>query len=619
MSKLNFLLEVAEELKLQDVSLELSMIQDRMMSQNKDIIIPIVGEFSAGKTSLLNAISDSKKLETASRPTTAVIYEMFFGSNKEYAELYDNESLLKTVDDLSHIKNEELNNISLIKVFDTSKRVPESTILVDTPGLSSNSPQHIEALSNYLPQADALFLCIDANQQLTKSMIDFLEINSLSHLPIYLIVTKSDTKAPAEIKEIKNYIASNIKLTIEKVITVSAKNNELNEFEELLQEVQSNKNAIVNKALEFKVNATAKYLSSYLTELIGNSQIDKDIKIKLEEKQRELSKIERSVDLLINEVNVGLNNSERNCVKSFENTMQTRLDELIVSNPNNIDHQAFSMVNTLSNVVFSNFKNDVLTKFYALSNDRKYSELGEALRTLQGVDLSDVQIDQLSYNINLEAAGSKAIKNVATGLKIVAGIAAVAVTAGLAAPAVAGTAAATGATTGAATLVNGAVATNTVMNVVDSATDVMNISSNIRTRKAMANMNRISNAVQANMPVINQYDMQMGQMVSPNTKKGFVENIVSKIGDSALGKPQRRKMINEYMSSTLIPEFESQLQMVKLSLLGNIQTSLKSEIAMSLQQYRDNIEELSRLNKDAHEEYKMKVNKYKEYINELKS
>lgn len=82
MEHIEFLKEVAQELGQQNILNSLNAIQERTSQQNANLLIPLVGEFSSGKTTLLNALTDSKKLETATKPTTATIYEIHFGCNK---------------------------------------------------------------------------------------------------------------------------------------------------------------------------------------------------------------------------------------------------------------------------------------------------------------------------------------------------------------------------------------------------------------------------------------------------------------------------------------------------------------------------------------------------------
>ncbi|MBQ3771368.1 MAG: dynamin family protein, partial [Bacteroidaceae bacterium] len=182
---------IAEYLQLDNVVEELKAIDFRSKQENANLILPLVGEFSSGKTTLINALTDCKKLETATKPTTATIYEVHFGCNTCRADVVDENGNIRGVEDIASLKNEELTEAQVVTVFDTSKRVPSNTILVDTPGLSSPDPKHKQMLVNFLPQADGIMLVTDINQQITRSLTDFIETMKLSKRPIYLILTKA--------------------------------------------------------------------------------------------------------------------------------------------------------------------------------------------------------------------------------------------------------------------------------------------------------------------------------------------------------------------------------------------------------------------------------------------
>lgn len=87
METLDTLFEIANYLGFNGVVKELNLIKSRSLQKNASLIIPLVGEFSSGKTTLINALTDSKKLETATKPTTATIYEVYFGCEKCSAEV----------------------------------------------------------------------------------------------------------------------------------------------------------------------------------------------------------------------------------------------------------------------------------------------------------------------------------------------------------------------------------------------------------------------------------------------------------------------------------------------------------------------------------------------------
>ena len=173
MDTINELRTIADYIGLTNVVEELSLLELRSKQENANIILPLVGEFSSGKTTLINALTDSKGLESATKPTTATIYEVHFGSDSCHAEVIDANGNCIEVENINDLKNEELADAKVVTVFDTSKRIPASTIIVDTPGLSSPDPQHKQTLVNFLPKADGILLVTDINQQMTRSLTDF--------------------------------------------------------------------------------------------------------------------------------------------------------------------------------------------------------------------------------------------------------------------------------------------------------------------------------------------------------------------------------------------------------------------------------------------------------------
>lgn len=145
--------EIAEYLGLGNIVSELEAIDLRSKQENANLILPLVGEFSSGKTTLINALTDSKKLETATKPTTATIYEVHFGCDSCHAQVVAENGAIQDVDDIAKLKNEVLADATVVTVFDTSNRVPSTTILVDTPGLSSPDPKHKQTLVNFFAKS----------------------------------------------------------------------------------------------------------------------------------------------------------------------------------------------------------------------------------------------------------------------------------------------------------------------------------------------------------------------------------------------------------------------------------------------------------------------------------
>ena len=239
------LIEVAQFLNKNTVVEELEKIHAQETQENADLVLALVGEFSAGKTTLINALTDSKALESTTYPTTATIYDVHFCSSSNKAIVYDNDGTSREVENLSTLKNDSLKDAKIVSLYDTSCKIPATTVLVDTPGLSSPEPKHQEVLCKFLPNADAILLVVDINQQMTKSLTDFVNTVKLAKKKMFLIVTKCDTKDDSQKQAALRYIAKNCELPLENCICVTPKTGDLSEFIEIINNISEKKKNII--------------------------------------------------------------------------------------------------------------------------------------------------------------------------------------------------------------------------------------------------------------------------------------------------------------------------------------------------------------------------------------
>ena len=260
MKDIDRLIEIAQDINMLSDTAQLCLIKQRYAKKNCELILPLVGEFSAGKTTLINALTDSNQLETATKPTTATIYEIHFGCDSCYAEVFDDKGEKTTVQDIASLKNEVLSDAVVVNVFDTAKEIPSGIIIVDTPGLSSPNPRHKQTLVDFLPKADGILLVVDVNQQVTRSLTDFIDTMRLASRPVFLVITKCDTKSESELDTVKKYIAENCKLSLNQVACVSATKGDMSQIYELLQSVQNEKNRILEEVNAHRVNEIIKHI-----------------------------------------------------------------------------------------------------------------------------------------------------------------------------------------------------------------------------------------------------------------------------------------------------------------------------------------------------------------------
>lgn len=611
MGDLELLMDAAKELGLQDIQKSLEGIKQRNSQPNAELIIPLVGEFSSGKTTLLNALTDSKKLETATKPTTATIYEIHFGSGKCEANVVTADGTTVHVDDLSELKNDKLADAQVVTVFDTSTRVPSTTILVDTPGLSSPDIKHRQVLVDFLPSADAILLVVDINQQITRSLTDFIETIKLSKRPIYIVLTKSDTKSASEIDAAKKYIADNCKLPVQQIVVVSAAKDNLAELYSLFDSIQMSKNAILEKVNEQRIKNIASLLVKRIDELLSATSSDDGLDLEIRKQQLNLDKIRRNINKLIDSMADEISESERNISRLFEDTMYDKLGAIVAGHSADLNNEALSAINNTTSLLMSQYRNGIMEAMKSKMEKVQGSDDEIPLDSLLSMDLSGIKVSGLDYNLDLNSMGHEFDRWIKTGVIAVGAItaaAAVVATAGAAGAAseaaAAGSTAAGGAT--AAGTVETAVTASDAIDVADTVTDV---GSMIFSHKMMKKVAKAEEFAGKTVDKYNKFEKA--------DKKGLIDSMVGFATEKLLSKPQRVRAVRNYVDGTLAPEFKAQLGNLSQTVVNQIRTNLQNEASEMIAQKTAILNELKQQSAERKAEFARKKETLKQYKEKL--
>ena len=612
MEHIEFLKEVAQELGQQNILNGLNAIQKRVSQQNANLLIPLVGEFSSGKTTLLNALTDSKKLETATKPTTATIYEIHFGCNKCEANVVLSDGQVDHFDDLGELKNDQLSDAQIVTVFDTSTKVPSSTILVDTPGLSSPVVKHRQVLVDFLPSADAILLVVDINQQVTRSLTDFIDMIKLSKRPVYIVLTKSDTKSASEIEAAKQYIADNCKLPVQQVVVVSAAKDNMSELYALLETIQKSKNEILAKVDGQRIKDLAQILVNRVDEMLTASSSDENLDMEIRRLQLDLDKIKRNINRLIDSMASDISKDGSKISRRFEDSMYEKLGALVAGGSANMDNDALSVINNTASLLLSEYKNNIMGILKSKVQSAQGSDSEIPVESLMSIDLSGVQISGLSYYLDLNSMGHEYDGMIKTGVIAVAAVAAVAATVATAGAASAATAAgAEGAagTAGAASAAGTAattVAASKAVDIVDTATDVGSI---IYTSKMMK---RIAKTEEFAGKAVDKYNK-----IEKADKKGMLSSMVGFATERLLSKPQRVRAVRNYVDGTLAPEFKSQMENLSQSVVNMVRGSLQNDASEMIAQKTAMLNELKEQSSEHKAEFARRKETLKQYKEKL--
>ena len=599
MENITRILEIANSLGFDDLRKDLERIYERTKQTNAELTFPLVGEFSSGKTTLINALTDSKKLETATKPTTATIYEVHFGCEKCHASVLNANGYFEEYDDISALKNDQLADATVVNIFDTSTKVPSTTILVDTPGLSSPDPRHKQTLVDFLPYADGILLVTDVNQQITRSLTDFIQTMKLSKKPIYLVITKCDTKSQSDLDAAKQYISDNCKLPIQQMACVSSLKDNLQELYILLDTIQKDKNNIVKQVDGQRVKNIVNEMLARMEELLKVSSTDKDLDEAIRRLEYELNLINRNIERLIEDTKSEIEETERNIIRKFEDTISERLESLVVGKSDNFDADAVSAINNTASLLFNDYKFDIQRLLQEKARSRKNTENGISLRSLEEMDLSSYSISGLNYNLDLNSAGHQYDGMISTGVKVAAAVGAVVAVA----------------STGGGAAVAAAATVDNAIDIADTVSDVGSIVSNNRMVDRIEKVVSIAGKASDNFDAIDGYNQRAGQQVGAN--RGILESMVGFVTDKTWGKPQRKRAIRNYMDDTLMPDFKREMKNVGNVLIVNIQKTLQEEASETIKAKRSSLEKLKQERKDKKEEYNQRINQIRDYKHEL--
>ncbi|MCR5644415.1 MAG: dynamin family protein [Prevotella sp.] len=614
-SHIDRLISIAQDISLTSEAAQLSYIKQRLMNENCELILPLVGEFSAGKTTLINSLTDAKQLETATKPTTATIFEIHFGCDSCYAEVYDEQGGKVRVDDVSSLKNENLGDSLVVNVFDTSKRIPSNIVLVDTPGLSSEDPRHRQTLIDFLPNADGILLVVDINQQITRSLTDFINMMNMAQRPVFLVLTKCDTKAATELESAKQYIADNSKLPLSRLVCVSAAKGDVEELGHLLDAIQAEKGKILEKVNEQRLKDIVKTMVAHIDELVAVSSSDKELESAIREKEQELKKIDRTIDRLIDASRFDIESVERDIERKFQDTAFERLDAIAASKSSNFNGEAVTAINNMASICLNDFKNGVERIIAEKARQQKSSGETMSWSSLQNIDTSQLDISGLTFDLDLNAIGHEYDGAIATGVKVAAAAAAVAAVVATAGGAAGVAGAAGAAEAGGAAAADLTLSAGGMLEAADIATDVGSIVSNQR------HISRVQQAVtfvgkaSEQYGNIEQMNVNAGQQVGAN--KGLVEGLVGFVTDKAMGKPQRRRAIREYIDGTLTPQFKRAMGENSRMVIEILSKKLHDEALVTISEKKQALEALQQENKEKKESYQQRVETLRDYQNEL--
>ncbi|HHF3643921.1 TPA: dynamin family protein [Haemophilus influenzae] len=332
-----------------------------------EMIIPIVGGFSAGKSTLINYFLDPnhKKekrkgiLPTGQEPVTKLPTELRYTAGREYAELIkldDNNPdfiIERTQVNLSELdkfvaesgnQNDEL-DYSYIKLYSNNKKLKELEpfILADMPGFGSANNRHNKAIDLYIRRGvHFVILHPVGSGEITGDIIQEAEKILQTEKEFTFCLTKVDTRSEDIIEEVRENITDTLNdLDYENEIYVSSVKN-TNSLQHILDNIDKDKliENIFSDGLHSQGRKFIETLNSNISVLQETEEEIKSAKDKLErqkerleEKQaREMHSLESrrfdGVNLIIERIKTELRTNKSRLLRTLERNQSQFSEEV---------------------------------------------------------------------------------------------------------------------------------------------------------------------------------------------------------------------------------------------------------------------------------------------------
>lgn len=404
MHRIETLQSVASRAGLSEAAQRLSALE-RAASGAAPIVVPLVGEFSAGKTSLLNSLMDSGVLETAVTPTTAAIFEVHFGAPQSGGCVTAHDGSMREVEDMGALRNEDVEAAAVVQVYDTSTKVPPTVVLVDTPGLSSPKPQHRQTLIDFLPAADAIMLVADVNQQVTSALTDFVQTAQLSGRPLFLVLTKTDCKSPVAVQQARDYAARNTSLGVEKVVCVSAAKGEVGELLALLGELSDRKSELLQRVATARAEVIGQEMRGTIEAMLGSLNDSSELQRTLEAGGREIERGKEQLKRLLEGLKMDIDQATELAICGLAQHLQQQLAAIAQMPRESTDEAAIQAINHARSLFLSRFVAQVRQLFAAKVAEwrRRESNVDEAKLDTESLN-AQISLDN-GYHLGLANAG----------------------------------------------------------------------------------------------------------------------------------------------------------------------------------------------------------------------
>lgn len=361
---------------------------------NMNLLVPVVGEFSAGKSSLLNKFIGKNILSVGMAPETAVPAELYY-SEIEYDEGVLPDGRTEKISDVSSAASKYV----CVKRYINSDYLKEiqPIVLVDMPGFDSPLDAHNKAIFNYLDKGChyVVITPVDAgtvSSSMSKQIQNILTFNK----KCTYFVSKTDLRSDEEVEQVKKELALELgSITGETETVYGISQNDISLFNNFAQSL--NPDELYRTTFESTVKDSCYDVKASLNTKIAALKNDKTKNTHaVEELRNSLRKIEdKKAKLIENAKKDTYAEESDNVANAVGQALNSQLDSLasiaLYGGSDALQEELNSIVqgtvvakiNTVMTSVTTKFSNDFNKEFDSLTGILEEYNASEVMTKLQ--------------------------------------------------------------------------------------------------------------------------------------------------------------------------------------------------------------------------------------------
>jgi tetratricopeptide (TPR) repeat protein len=190
-----------------ELSVEIARIRE---DYDKPLLLTVMGEFNAGKSTFINAVAGEPVAPMGVTPTTATINVLKYGPERLVRVLHRSgkvkelayEDLQGWLKGLSRQVAAEVRQVEILYPAEVLMRVN----LVDTPGFNSIVPEHEKVARDFLERADAVVWLFDAGQPGKESERAALSAVTTAGKRVMGVLNKADRLDEAALNQVMDHL-----------------------------------------------------------------------------------------------------------------------------------------------------------------------------------------------------------------------------------------------------------------------------------------------------------------------------------------------------------------------------------------------------------------------------